>query len=195
MPVQELPFRWEAHARIAKYSPDQVRWATQKMGYEPDGSRLSLLFREPDDGITEEPGNLLVTGGLNLITALIEGGAGTPFAHADAVVGVGATSTAATTADTALGADNTANAYYQQADASYPQQSNGVITCQSTFASANADFTWAEWCLATGSGGITPGTHLSAVATSVTMLNHKVASLGTKSSGASWVFTATVTFS
>jgi hypothetical protein len=195
--TQELPFRWEAHAKVLKYSPDQVAHAVSVLGYEPSGHRLSLLFREPEDGVAEEPGNLLVTVGLNLITALIEGGAGTPFAHADAIVGVGATSTAATIADTALGADNTASAYYQQADVSYPTQSNGVITTQATFASGNANFAWNEWALATGSGGITAGTHLSAVATSVTMLNHKVpaSSLGTKSSGASWVFIATVTFS
>jgi hypothetical protein len=197
MPEQELPFRWDAHLKVAKYSPDQVAWGTQKMGCEPDGSRLSLLFRVPEDGITEEPGNLLVTVGLNLITALIEGGAGTPFAHADAIAGVGTGSTSATTADTALGSDNSANAYYQQADSGFPAQSNGVITCQATFASGTANFAWNEWCVATGSGGITAGTHLSAVATSVTMLNHKVpaSSLGTKASGASWVFTATITIS
>src|SRR5580704_3558849 len=111
---------WDAHALVRKYSPDQVAWATRKMGYEPDGARLSLLFRDPEDGVAEEPHNLMVTAGLNLLTALLEGGAGTPFAHADAIVGVGATSTAATVADTALGADNTANAYYQQADAANP---------------------------------------------------------------------------
>jgi hypothetical protein len=183
---------WNAHARVAKYSPDQVAWATRRMGYEPDGSRLSLLFRDPEDGTVEEPGNLLVTVGLNLLTSLLEGGAGTPFAHADAIVGVGSTATAATIADTALGADNTSGAYYQQADSSYPTQSNGTITCNCTFASGNANFAWAEWCLATGSGGITAGTHLSATATTPVMINHKVASLGTKVSGASWVFTATI---
>jgi len=183
---------WKAHALVRKYSPDQVRWATQKMGYEPTGHRLSLLFREPEDGVVEEAGNLMVTVGLNLLTSLLEGGAGTPFAHADAIVGVGSTSTAATVADTALGADNTAGAWYQQADSSYPTQSNGVITCQATVTSSNGNFAWNEWCLATGSGGITPGTHLSAVATSPVMLNHKVSSLGTKASG-SWVFVATIT--
>jgi len=193
--TQELSFRWSAHARVDKYSPDQVAYATRHFGEEPIGHRLSLLFREPEDGTVEEPGNLLVTVGLNLITALIEGGAGTPFAHADAIAGVGTSSTAATVSDTALGSDNSSNAYYQQADVGSPTQSNGVITCVSTFASGNANFAWNEWCLATGSGGITPGNHLSAVATSVTMLNHKIASLGTKSSGASWVFTATITIS
>ena len=184
---------WNAHALVRKYSPDQVAWATRKMGYEPMGHRLSLLFRDPEDGVTEEPGNLMVTAGLNLLTSLLEGGAGTPFAHADAIVGVGAGTTTATAADTALTDDNTSNAYYQQADSSYPTQSNGTITCQATFASGNANYAWQEWCLATGSGGISAGDHLSAVATSVVMLNHKVASLGTKASGASWVFVAVIT--
>jgi hypothetical protein len=183
---------WKAHASVAKYSPDQVAWATKRMGYEPQGHRLSLLFRDPEDGVTEEPGNLMVTVGLNLLTSLLEGGAGTPFAHADAIVGVGAGTTGALIGDTALTDDNSSNAYYQQADSSYPTQSNGTITCNCTFASGNANYAWQEWCLATGSGGITAGTHLSAVATSVTMLNHKVTSLGTKVSGASWVFTAQI---
>ena len=90
------------------------------MGYEPMGHRLSLLFRDPEDGVTEEPGNLMVTAGLNLLTSLLEGGAGTPFAHADAIVGVGAGTTTATAADTALTDDNTTNAYYQQADSQLP---------------------------------------------------------------------------
>lgn len=191
----DVLFRWDAHAKIAKYSAAQVAHATAQLGYEPAGHKLSLMFRDPEDGVTEEPGNLLVTVGLNLITALIEGGAGTPFAHADAIVGVGTSTTTATVADTALGADNTANAFYQQADSSNPTQANGVITCVSTFGTSSANFAWQEWCLATGSGGITPGDHLSAAATSVVMLNHKVASLGTKGSGSSWVFTATVTIS
>jgi len=195
MPAQELPFKWDAHALVRKYSPDQVAYATQKLGYEPQGHRLSLMFREPEDGVTEEPGNLLVTAGLALITSLIEGGAGTPFAHADAIVGVGTSTTAAAVGDTALGADNSSNAYYQQADASYPTQANGVMTCQCTFGTSSANYAWNEWCLATGSGGITAGDHLSAVAGSVVMLNHKVATLGTKSSGSSWVFVGTITLS
>jgi hypothetical protein len=191
MPGDTL-IKWEAHAQVRKYSPDQVASATAKLGYEPQGHRLSLMYRDPEDGVTEEPGNLLVTVGLNLITALIEGGAGTPFAHADAIVGVGTGVTTALIGDTALTNDNTSNAYYQQADSSYPTQSNGVMTCQCTFGTGVANYAWQEWCLATGSGGITAGTHLSAAASSVVMLNHKVASLGTKSSGASWVFVATI---
>lgn len=186
---------WNASVRIEKFSPDQVAAATEHYGYEPSGDELRAHAGEPEHGVTEEPGNLLTTVGLNLITELIEGGGGTPFAHADAIIGVGAGTATALVGDTALTDDNTANAWYQQADSTYPQQSGGVITVQCTFASGNANFAWQEWCAATGSGGITPGTHLSAVATSPVMLNHKVQSLGTKASGGSWVLTATITLS
>ena len=92
---------------IKKYSAAQVAHAVSRLGYEPAGHKLSLMFAEPEDGITEEPGNLLVTAGLNLLTELIEGGGGTPFAHADAIVGVGAGTTTALVGDTALTDDNT----------------------------------------------------------------------------------------
>lgn len=185
---------WSAHAKIEKFSPAQVAAAAAELGRDPDGGELRALCGEPEDGVQEEPGNILVTAGLGLISNLIEGAGGTPFAHADAIVGVGATATAATIADVHLGADG-GSAYYQQADTSYPTASGGVITAVSTFASVNANFAWNEWCLATGSGGITAGATLASVATTPTMLNHKIASLGTKASGAAWVFTATITLS
>ena len=130
----------------------------------------------------------MVTVGLNLLTALLEGGAGTPFAHADAIVGVGTSGTTAVVSDTALGSDNSSNACNSGPDSSTchaEQLASSPLWC--TFGSGVANYAWNEWCLATGSGGITTGTHLSAVATGVVMLNHKVSSLGTKASG-SWVF-------
>ena len=184
---------WDAKVNIKKYSVAQTQQATAALGRDPLAVDLAAMFSSPEDGELDVPGNILVTVGLNLLTELLEGGGGTPFAHADAIVGVGAGVTAAAIGDTALTDDNSANAYYQQADSGNPTQSGGVITCVCTFASGNANFAWQEWCLATGSGGITAGTHLSAVATSVTMLNHKVQSLGTKASGAAWVLTAVVT--
>lgn len=184
---------WTAHARVERFSPAQTAAASALAGgAEPSAEHLRATGA-PEHGIADEHGNILVTAGLALITNLIEGGGGTPFAHADAILAVGSTATAATIADTALGADNTAGAWYQQADVGFPTASGGLITCQSTFGTTSANFTWAEWCLATGSGGITPGIRLSLVATSPTMLNHKIAALGTKASGAAWVLTATVT--
>lgn len=188
---------WHPHIRVLKYSPAQVAHATARLGYEPDGASLAALFPAPEDGITEGSGNLLVTVGLNVITALIIGGTANPFSHANAIAGVGTSSTAAAVTDTALGSDNTANAYYQQVDTSYPTQSNGVINVNCTFASGNANFAWNEWCFAFGGGGtITAGTHLSAMtATAPTMMNHKIQSLGTKGSGSAWILQASLTLS
>ena len=189
--------KWNAYARVDKYSPDQVRHATALCGgQEPDGRVLHALFAAPEDGTAEAHGNLLVTVGLSLITNLLIGGttAGS-IKNAQAIVGVGATATAANIADTALGSDG-ASAYYQQADATYPSKSNGVMTTVSTFASGNGNFAWAEWCWAScTSGSITGGATLASVATGVVMWNHKIQSLGTKSSGAAWVFTSTITLS
>jgi hypothetical protein len=190
--------KWDMHARVIKYEPETVERLTAQMGHEPNAFHLRHLeeigLLEPDD-IVEVPGNLLVTTGLNRITNLIIGGGGTPLAHANAIVGVGTSSTAATVSDVALGSDGTANAYYQQADSGYPTQSNGTITCNATFQTGNANFAWNEWCWADGSGTITAGTTLASVATSPVMLNHRIQSLGTKVSGAVWTLSATLTLS
>ncbi len=188
---------WRAFARVEKYSARQVEYARRLSGLaEPAAAELRELCGWPEDGAVEAYGNLLVTAGLNQITNLITGGGDNPFSHANAIVGVGAGTTAAAVGDTALTDDNTSSAWYQQADSSYPTASDGVITCESTFGSGAANFAWQEWCWAFGGGGaITAGDHLSAVtSTPPVMINHKVQSLGTKSSG-SWVFTATVTLS
>jgi hypothetical protein len=206
--------KWQANAWVEKYSQAQTDAAVRElagMGIECPGGHENAAhhpeyrshFREalrrtgdPEHGVTEIPGNLLVTVGLNQITNVIIGGGDNAFSHANAIVGVGAGTTAAAVGDTALTDDNTANAYYQQADSGNPTQANGVITCVCTFTGSNADFAWQEWCWAFGGGGtITAGTHLSAVtSTAPTMVNHKVQSLGTKTAG-SWVFTTTVTLS
>lgn len=206
---------WLAHCKIEKFSPDQAFYAEQRL--RQDGRRVpkdaanrpryrSVLASAlhgfcavPEDGIREEAGNLLVTVGLNLITNLLIGGttAGS-IKNAQAINGVGTGTTAAAVGDTHLTNDATANAYYQQADATFPTQSNGLMTMQSTFASGNANFAWNEWCWAScTSGTITAGTTLASVATGVVMWNHKVpaSSLGTKASGAAWVFTTTITLS
>lgn len=186
--------RWGAHALVEKYSGAQVAAAVAVLGHEPDGAELHALFARPDDGTAEAHGNLLTTGGVTLLTGLIIGAGGNAFNNADAIVGVGNSTTTAVVADTALGADNTANAWYQGADSANPTRSAGVITCIATFTTGNANFAWQEWCFAAGSGTITPGDHLSAVSTSPIMINHKIQSLGTKTSG-SWVLTATLTLS
>lgn len=217
---------WFAFGSIEKFSPDQAAWANRRIAATApwrmrrdmarNGSRYHTLLADtmrltgaPEDGLREHAGNLLVTVGLNQITLLItgQGGAalGTSGTHNNtAVCGVGSSATAAVVGDTHLGGDGSSStAWYQQCDATYPTQSNGVITMQATFATGNANFAWNEWCWVTGTGAITAGATLNSggggnlFATTAFMVNHKVpaSSLGTKASGASWVFTTTITLS
>jgi len=201
---------WRPAVHIDKYSDDQTAWANARLGrlFLPGTIRRGVspryrnllrraleLTGEPELGYAGSHGNLLVTAGLDAITKLlIASGAPQAFSGPTrAIVGVGATSTAATIADTALGADG-GSAYYQGCDSANPTQSNGVITTVCTFTTGNANFAWAEWCWATCTGSITPGATLSGVATGTKLWNHKIQSLGTKVSG-SWVLTATVSIS
>lgn len=213
---------WHPYVTVEKYSVDQTSYAEHKLEELRSWRRLPLIrnffpaprlhgdwLRElfpqgPEDGYAYDDGNLLVNAGLQQIIAILNGQAQSNsirnLSNGQTVVGVGNSSTAATTADTALGADNTANAFYQSSDATFPSTTNpATINNQSTFASGNANFAWNEWCWATGVGTITAGNHLSAVfATALAgMINHKVpaSSLGTKASGASWVFSTTIVFS
>ena len=187
---------WKAYARVDKFTDDQVEFARRKTGTaEPEGAVLARLCGGPEDGYAEAFGNLLVTVGLDAITKLLiaSGGPQAFSGPTRAIVGVGATSTSASTSDTALGADG-GSAYYQGCDSANPTQSNGVITCVATYTTGNANFHWQEWCWATCTGSITPGATLASVATGTKLWNHKIQDLGTKASG-SWVLTATVTIS
>jgi hypothetical protein len=186
--------KWSPYAHVAKYSPEVVRELTEFLGYEPTAADYKRLAIKPNDE-AESYGNLLTTAGLNRITNLIIGeGSLQAFDDSHAVIGVGATSTAATVSDTALAA-NAGNAWYQAANGGV-SASNGVITAISTFASGDANFAWNEWCWVVVTGTITASNTLTSVgSTGEQMLNRKVASMGTKASGASWVFTTTVTLS
>lgn len=189
------PIRWDATMKVAKFHPETVRQVQHDLnnGVEPVWDDFVRHGVDPDSW-TDEHHNQLVTTGLTLLTELFEGAGGNPFNHTDAIVGVGSSSTAWTAGDTHLGGDGSSStAYYQQADSSYPTYSGGVITCYCTFGSGVANMAWQEWCFADGSGGITAGGTLASVATGVVMINHKVVSLGTKSSGAVWTAQGSIT--
>lgn len=188
--------------------------------YRIHGDWLRELFPGgPEDGYARTEGNLLVAGGLANLAYLLLGTtpsgsngrvlAGTTTTG-QTVCGVGSTSTTATVADTHLGADGTApngtvGAYYQAMDSTYPSwagsgtANGGQLNGQSTYASGNANMNWQEWCWATGIGAITAGSTLASVfatGADTAMLNHwSGTSLGTKGSGATWVFSTTITFS
>ena len=184
--------KWQPHARVDKFSPEVVRELTEYLGYEPTSADFARLSITPNS-VVEVDGNLLTTAGLQRLTNLIIASGAQGMTSTRTAVGVGATNTAETTGDTALAA-NGGSALYQVVDSS-PTAVNGVLTCVSTFASASANFAWNEWCWVITNGAITPGATLASIATTPQMINRKVASMGTKASGASWVFTTTVTLS
>lgn len=195
---------------VSRFGLDRIRMRPIPV-HRLHGDFLRELFPAgPEDGYAYDAGNSLVNTGLNNVVYLLTHGTvvGTPSGTAGqnnlgtsstSVVGVGSGATFALT-DTHLAADNTAGAYYQSQDATFPQVSTGtgLISGQSTFGTSVANFNWTEWCWATGSGTITAGSALASVfAAAASLLNHKVpaASLGSKASGASWVFTQTIQFS
>ncbi len=177
------------------------------------GMEFERYFPEgPEDGEATGTGNSFVAAGLTNLFSLWTGltGAavntlhGATGAGSSSAVGVGSSTTAAATSDTALGADNTAGAWYQSFDpSSFALTTPGVAIATATIASANANFTWNEWCWVTGGGAVTAGSHLStttgvpfATASSYAMVNHKTGvALGSKSTGSSWVFSTTFTVS
>ncbi len=111
------------------------------------------------------------------IAATIVSGTLSPsFGSASAYLGVGDGTTAFSAAQTDLAGSNRAR---KAMDASYPQRTGNVITFRSTFATTDANWVWNEWGVFNA-------------ASSGTMLNRKVESLGTKSGG---TWTPTVTFS
>lgn len=192
--------KWTPLARVEKYSPEVVEELTRILGYEPRGEDFKRLGADPY-AITEVEGNILVTGGLGALTNLLTGAGGQALTQARGIVGVGATNTAEAQAQTALSA-NGGSAWYQGIDVSpgvtrvTTTYTNDAVQTQATFVSADGNFAWNEWCWATStSGTITPSATLASVATGTLMINRKVASMGTKASGASWVFTTKVTFS
>jgi hypothetical protein len=192
--------KWEAHARVLKFSPDQVRWVAKRNGIAvPLIGRRHLAGLQPEDGIAECHGNVLCTSGLNRITALIIGAGGQAMTNAQMMIGTGDTATTATAADTDMNAATGAShRYIQGSDASFPTQSNGLISGHATFASGNGNYTWNEWAWGIATGTLTAGTGswASIAATSAVMVNHKApASLGTKVSGAVWTLQTSVTLS
>jgi hypothetical protein len=154
----------------------------------------------------------MVLGGLYAITYLLTHGtvSGTwnPVTNTNPLgttgtggfVGVGTGTIAWVNTQTALEADNSVNAWYQTFDPLFPNitAGTGTISGQMSATIGNANFAWNEWCWGAGSGAATAGTRLSLIsAANPFMYNWKVpaTSLGSKASGASWVFTQTITFS
>lgn len=160
---------------------DEVRWharcVVEKREGDWTGEDIAAgLAPEPYE-IIEREGNLLMYAGASALWQRLIGTAITAFDNTNAHIGVGDSTTAAAATQTDLQAAT--NKLRKAMDATYPQHTNGsavgnaTITFRATFGSAEANFAWGEW-------GI-----FNASSTGV-MLNRKVESLGTKSSGLTW---------
>lgn len=209
LPTEEKPgtvrraegMHWGVLTVRRGWSPDQVEAARLELGLtrEPTVDELEMLAENDALGrftpdIAESKDNLLTTAGLTRIMSLIAGAGGQAADATHTLLGVGNSTTAANVADTALGASAGAtNQYWMPMDATYPTVAGAVFTAKATWASANGNFTagWQEWGIQITTSAAAEG----AAAGAGILLNHKIASLGTKVSGAVWSLTVTITLS
>ena len=171
--------KWAVHYRVDKYD-----------GPDADARAFADVHALADaDDVIEGDGNLLTTAGLARITSLITAAGGQGVTATSARIGVGDSTTAAAVGDTDLGAG--AGATHRQFEimsGGKPTTSNGVITLQAVFPTGEANFAWQEWGVDVGTPTVAAGTTVAAL-----LLNHKVTSLGTKTSASAWTFTVTIT--
>jgi hypothetical protein len=182
--------KWTGALTVEKFDEEQTADAITRTGLaRPTAADFAALGMAPREVVESGP-NLITTNGLNRVMNLLIG-TGQAASNTAARIGVGDGSTAASASDVDLAASaGSTHRYFMTMDATYPQVSGAVATFKATFASADGNFAWAEWCIDIGTPTVSAGTTVNAL-----MLNRKVASNGTKSSGTSWVATATITLS
>lgn len=187
------------YACVEKWDADQVAWIKRQMDWSPSEAEptraLLKQFCEPSEVLVDNTPNLTTTVGLGRLTSSLTGAAPVVFSGVGTtVLGVGSSATAATVADT----DLTTGLYYQVADSTptvtTTTVTNDTVQVVATFASANGNGAWNEWGLVLVTTAVSASTK-AGTGTSPILFNHKIASLGTKSSGASWAFTVKLTWS
>jgi len=166
---QRDTLNWSVNAHLQRWD-DESSW---KAGLDPDSE---------DD----YAGNLLLNAGITRLLNRLISDSTQEFDAANCRIGVGNSSTAASASQTDLqAAAGAGNRQFELCDS--VSVSAQTLTVVATFESGDANFAWEEW-------GVDQGT---ADGTTVVapMLNRKVASMGTKASGAVWVLTITITVS
>lgn len=181
--------KWSIAWAVRRYDERQTQLLHDGLGRDPLGQDFDRLQIEPYQ-TSYVPGNLLTTAGLGRITSLIVGGGGQAASNLATRIGVGDGTGTAAVGDTDLSAAaGSTHRFFTVADASFPAASAGVVTIQATFVSANGNFAWNEFGCDIGTPTVTSGTTVNAL-----LLNHKTSiAQGTKSSGQTWVATATIT--
>jgi len=118
--------------------------------------------------------NAMVDGGIDRCLLLLVGGGGTAYNNANAYLGVGDSTVAWGTTQTDLQAAT--NKLRTGMKATYPVTGTKKQTFASDFTTGQANWVWAEWCIANAVSGAT------------SLLSRKVEALGTKASG-TWTLT------
>ena len=143
--------------------------------------RLQFLKETKPYEIKETEGNLLLNEGINALWSILceTTVAETRYTAANARIGVGNGTTAATATDTGLAGASTA---FKAMESGFPTYGTSQkATFKSSFGDTEANFAWEEWTI---DNGATPNKNL----------NRKVESLGTKSGG-TWTLEVSVTLS
>ena len=175
--------RWNFDWLCEKWSEDAVSFVRRRLGL-PDfaevSSELLRKFIGKAEIEDEVKGNLLLNEGISELLDLMAGeGSPTAFNTANARIGVGDSSTAASASQTDLQAAT--NKTYKGMNGVYPTRTAQTMDWQADFTSGEANYAWNEWVIDNG-------------ATAAKTLNRKVESLGTKTTG-TWTLTGSVTIS
>lgn len=190
--MQHEPIQWRCKVVRHAFTDEAIKAAGILNWQNPTWAQLEQAMNEgrlkPED-VLEDDGNLLVFGGASTLwECLIGNGTATAaqtltfFNNANAHLGVGDSSTAAAATQTDLQAG--ANKSRKAMEATFPTHTDGTtsgshqIVFKSSWGTGDANFAWNEWGLFNGSSG-------------GRMLNRKVASLGTKSTG-TWTLEVTL---
>jgi hypothetical protein len=161
---------------------DRLHWSVKTKLEKWHESAAHDAGSDPDV-VEDYEGNLLLNAGITRLLNLLIGTASTQAYDAThSRIGVGDSSTAAAATDTSLVAAT--NKFFHLVD-SVPTVSAQTVTFVATFGSSDANYAWQEWCIDQGTASNTTGV--------APALNRKVQSMGTKASGATWVFTVSIT--
>ncbi len=170
---------WRAHWRLDKFHDPTGEIARVLQAGLPMAEALQR-YKDAFLGTEEWMQNLALNVGLqNLIDIICGIGTTTLYNNANARLGVGSDATAAAATQTDL---LDASPTWKAMDATYPQRSNQTAEWRATFGSAEANKAWEEYAVDNGSSA-----HK--------LLNRKVESKGTKSSGETWTLSLQVSFS
>jgi hypothetical protein len=157
---------------IAKHT---AVWRIRKYANDED-FRAKRPFEE-----AEFEGNLLLNEGIAALQNLLIGAAETAFNNANSYLGVGDSNTGELATQTGLQAPT--NKLYKAMEATYPTIAAQKTTWRSVFGSADANWAWNEFTVASGNSDAADN------------LDRKVSAQGTKTAGQTWTLDLEITWS